>query len=113
MTYDATSFWQSVVEIKKIIHTADEDLGLLTWKASASADDVSEVCGTLFAAAYALRETLENNGTGLWHYWRICDHCGEKWGGIHCPHDGVQNVCPACGKYPDINHGECGCEFDC
>lgn len=32
-----------------------------------------------------------------WHYKRRCYHCGETWYSLHCPHDGFQNPCPACG----------------
>jgi len=35
-----------------------------------------------------------------WHYDRVCEFCGAKWRGLHCPHDGVQNPCPGCGKRP-------------
>lgn len=34
-------------------------------------------------------------------YRRVCNQCGEVWGGLHCPHDGVQNPCPGCGAVPD------------
>ena len=36
-----------------------------------------------------------------WHYLRTCEACGHQWGGLHCPHDGYQNPCPACGIRPD------------
>jgi hypothetical protein len=35
-----------------------------------------------------------------WHYKRTCEACGETWWGLHCPHDGVQNPCPACDVVP-------------
>ena len=37
-----------------------------------------------------------------WHYLRECLACGATWHGLHCPHDGVQNPCPRCGKRPDV-----------
>lgn len=47
-----------------------------------------------------------------WHYKRTCEHCGCIWAGLHCPHDGVQNRCPKCGKIPTVSSDECNCEFD-
>ena len=47
-----------------------------------------------------------------WHFKRTCDYCGHVWAGIHCPHDGIQNPCPNCGKTPITKEGECNCEFD-
>ena len=35
------------------------------------------------------------------HYLRLCPSCGFSWWGLHCPHDGIQNPCPACGKIPE------------
>lgn len=35
-----------------------------------------------------------------YHFKRICLHCGQKWWGLHCPHDGIQNPCPGCGIEP-------------
>lgn len=35
-----------------------------------------------------------------WHYRRACKWCGTVWWGLHCPHDGVQNPCPDCGRTP-------------
>jgi hypothetical protein len=35
------------------------------------------------------------------HYRRTCPACGEKWWGLHCPHDGYQNPCPHCGVIPE------------
>lgn len=35
------------------------------------------------------------------HYLRTCEHCGTKWEGFHCPHDGFQNPCPECGRRPE------------
>lgn len=35
------------------------------------------------------------------HYLRTCLACGEKWYGLHCPHDGYQNRCPKCGHKPE------------
>lgn len=36
------------------------------------------------------------------HFRRICLFCGYVWFGLHCPHDGYQNMCPKCGKYPAV-----------
>ena len=47
-----------------------------------------------------------------WHYKRTCVHCGYVWGGLHCPHESVQNPCVKCGKRPTMEYGECNCEFD-
>lgn len=49
----------------------------------------------------------------MWHYKRICKNCGKEWDGLHCPHDGYQNACPHCGYIPQIENGECNCEFNC
>lgn len=35
------------------------------------------------------------------HFHRTCLFCGERWWGLHCPHDGYQNPCPRCGQRPD------------
>jgi hypothetical protein len=35
-----------------------------------------------------------------WHYDRECQTCGCQWRGLHCPHDQIQNPCPACGTTP-------------
>lgn len=35
-----------------------------------------------------------------WHFLRVCQICGTKWYGLHCPHDGNQNPCPSCGVRP-------------
>ncbi len=40
-----------------------------------------------------------------WHYDRVCLACGEKWRGLHCPHDGYQNPCPYCGSVPEVVNG--------
>lgn len=37
-----------------------------------------------------------------WHYQRTCEHCGEIWYGLHCPHDGYQRRCPGCGVRPTV-----------
>ena len=34
------------------------------------------------------------------HYVRTCAACDGQWEALHCPHDGVQNPCPACGRRP-------------
>lgn len=34
------------------------------------------------------------------HFYRTCKHCGGKWWGLHCPHDGYQNACPHCDVRP-------------
>ena len=31
------------------------------------------------------------------HYRRRCEGCGNTWFSTHCPHDGYQNKCSACG----------------
>jgi len=52
------------------------------------------VCGCEFDPRYA---------EGKWpsvHYHRVCSKCGHEWAGLHCPHDGYQNPCPACGVRP-------------
>lgn len=36
-----------------------------------------------------------------WHYRKTCRVCGEVWYGLHCRHDGVQNLCPKCGARQD------------
>lgn len=52
-----------------------------------------------------------------WHYQRTCLNCGKTWWGLHCPHDGYQNPCPACGTKPaqvlldPIMSDDCGCEL--
>lgn len=35
-----------------------------------------------------------------WHYLRKCKVCGHEWFGLHCPHDGYQNLCPTCNNRP-------------
>ena len=35
-----------------------------------------------------------------WHFLRRCQHCGNTWYGLHCPHDGYQNPCGKCGARP-------------
>jgi hypothetical protein len=50
---------------------------------------------------------------GPTHFRRTCEFCGFKWEGLHCPHDGYQNPCSKCKKYPtrlDESGGECNCE---
>ena len=37
-----------------------------------------------------------------WHYRRTCEFCGNRWWGLHCPHDGHQNPCPLCDKRPTV-----------
>jgi hypothetical protein len=44
----------------------------------------------------------ENTVDTTWHFKRICPSCATTWFGLHCPHDGVQNPCPACNRKPDI-----------
>ena len=39
-------------------------------------------------------------GEESWHYLRKCLWCGNEWWGLHCPHDGAQNPCPSCHRYP-------------
>jgi len=51
----------------------------------------------------------------LTHFLRTCGACGNQWAGLHCPHDGVQNPCPACGVRPVVEAepaSGCECEFD-
>ena len=53
----------------------------------------------------------------FWLYWRTCLHCGVRWPGLHCPHDGYQNPCPNCDRLPvslppPIKNWDCQCEFD-
>jgi hypothetical protein len=40
----------------------------------------------------------EEPGEEPWHYLRTCPYpeCGKQWWGLHCPHDGVQTLCPYC-----------------
>ena len=49
----------------------------------------------------------------LMHYHRTCLSCGENWWGLHCPHDGIQNPCSACGMRPNTvpTKNGCDCEF--
>lgn len=60
----------------------------------------------------SLRGILEENST---HYQRVCLYCGYSWLGLHCPHDGYQNPCPACDKRPTqvipkpIKSDSCNC----
>lgn len=37
------------------------------------------------------------DGSAPYMYVRTCGGCGFCWESSHCPHDGVQNPCPACG----------------
>lgn len=46
-------------------------------------------------------EPLPRDEGESWHYRRTCVDCGHMWWGLHCPHDGAQNPCPACGKRPE------------
>lgn len=46
----------------------------------------------------------EDAGTESFHFRRMCLHCGHQWWGLHCPHDGVQNPCPACRVRPTPIH---------
>jgi hypothetical protein len=39
----------------------------------------------------------DDEGGLRWQYLRTCQLCGQEWGALHCPHDGVQNPCPTCG----------------
>jgi hypothetical protein len=41
-------------------------------------------------------------GEEPWHYLRTCPQpeCGKEWWGLHCPHDGVQALCPHCHHMP-------------
>lgn len=39
------------------------------------------------------------------HFLRTCEFCGNQWEGLHCPHDGYQNPCGACGKRPTTVKG--------
>lgn len=57
-----------------------------------------------------LKDAMEDEP--LWHYRRVCANCATDWAGLHCPHDLVQNNCPACGIRPIPADGECECEFD-
>jgi hypothetical protein len=34
------------------------------------------------------------------HFLRKCLFCGDQWWGLHCRHDGYQNLCPNCGQRP-------------
>jgi len=45
-------------------------------------------------------ENDEDYGKESWHFLRTCKFCGNKWWGLHCPHDGYQNPCPECGRRP-------------
>lgn len=44
----------------------------------------------------------EGDGKESYHYFRTCLFCGHEWYGLHCPHDGYQNPCSQCGKYPIV-----------
>lgn len=46
--------------------------------------------------------TCKLDGDPSWHYRRTCERCGEIWYGLHCPHDGYQRRCPACGVRPTV-----------
>jgi hypothetical protein len=48
------------------------------------------------------------------HYRRVCEACGYEWAGLHCIHDGYQNPCGNCGKYPQpvLSDDPEDCEFD-
>lgn len=35
-----------------------------------------------------------------WLFLRRCQFCNKTWYGLHCPHDGMQNVCPNCRVKP-------------
>lgn len=49
-----------------------------------------------------------DDGEEPWHYLLTCLHCGTKWYGLHCPHDGYQNPCPGCGVRPTPVREEAG-----
>lgn len=42
-------------------------------------------------------EVIDELDLSSWHHKRTCGGCGTVWWSLHCPHDGIQHPCPACG----------------
>jgi hypothetical protein len=40
---------------------------------------------------------VDDEDTDSVHYLRRCGRCHQTWYSLHCPHDGVQGQCRACG----------------
>lgn len=59
-------------------------------------------CDCEFDPKWAGPEENGGDGEESWHFTRTCAFCGTEWAGLHCPHDGYQNPCPACGLRPAV-----------
>lgn len=54
--------------------------------------DITGECNCEFTPYYPDEGDEES-----WHYLRACRECGEWLWSLHCPHDGCQSKCGACG----------------